>query len=110
MRGRWAQLEGDADSPGAAQCRFSGQTAGRLIEIDSDSIEFFETTAVLESVQERDETRVEARLSEKVGDSVSTRALSLDTQDGGATLVTRELDPDGDPGPTRYRRCPSSPT
>lgn len=106
LRGTWTIASKGDPSPTAAQCRFGQATAGKLIEIDARTIQYFETEAVLRTVVESDAASMSGQFREQVGDTLATRTLTLQAQDDAQILVISEAGEDADTGPQRYARCP----
>ena len=106
LRGTWALVDDGVETVTAEQCEFPPAPPGTLITVDATSIQYFETTAELESVEQSDDTSIEADFTEQTGDTIATRGIRMDGQDDGQVLMTSDLDEGGLPGPQRYLRCP----
>lgn len=106
LRGTWTIASKGVPSPTAAVCRFGQATAGKRIEIDARTIQYFETEAVLRTVVESDATSMSGQFREQVGDTVATRTLTLQVQDDAQVLVITEAGEDAATEPQRYARCP----
>lgn len=88
----------------AEQCDNATAAPGTFITIDVTSIQYFETVALLESVEKSDARSLLGQFSQQSGDVVLTTRIRLDSQNDGRTLITTD---DEQPGPTRYLRCPA---
>ncbi|TPG15574.1 hypothetical protein [Sphingomonas oligophenolica] len=107
IRGTWAKSERDA-APTAADCADNYTNAGRVVRIEVDRIGYFETSALLESIDQISADYLRATFTERVGDSVSHSTLTLAVEDDGTRLTIRGPDSPGARSVTRYRRCPTA--
>jgi hypothetical protein len=98
VQGRWGLVANDCDP--------ARDDAKGLLTIGPDTLRFYESRAMLGSIEELDATRIRAKF-EFTGEGMTwTRDELLDAQDGGKTLIRREYGADAAPGPLRYMRCP----
>lgn len=97
LRGRWGVA--------ASDCEPGGADAEGLLVIDADSLEFYESVATLEDIDDRDETRIHAGFA-FTGEGMDwDREMELVTTDDGATLIRREHGEGAAPEAFRYVRC-----
>ncbi|MGR3248481.1 MAG: hypothetical protein ACU0DJ_03700 [Paracoccus sp. (in: a-proteobacteria)] len=88
----------------AADCS-GGAAAKGLMEVSAIGLAFYESRARIRDVRERSETRIVAD-ADYVGEGQSwTRRLTLESRDGGRTLVRRETAPGEPPLSVTYRNC-----
>lgn len=98
LRGRWGMNANDCDPAQAS-------AAKGLMEIDDTSIKFYESRAVVTSIEDREDTRIKASF-DMTGEGMTwQRDMTLDVQDGGNTLIRREYGEGALPGPLKYQRC-----
>ena len=97
LHGRWGLVAGD--------CTLTRGDAKGLLEITADKLEFYESVATLDTIQEAEPTRIRASFDFEGEGMTWERDLVLDVQDGGNTLIRREYGEDAAPGPFRYTRC-----
>ena len=97
MRGAWGMSEADCANE-------SGVAAG-MIEISSGSIQFYESTAQLESIAEAGEGSVRATFAFTGEGETWQREMRLDLRESGQALVRSDFGEDAIVEPMQYRRC-----
>jgi hypothetical protein len=98
LRGRWGLAPADCTST-------QGDAKG-LLTIGADKLEFYESVAELETVDEAGADRIEGSFHFTGEGQTWNLDVSLSTPDGGETLVRQDSGPDAQPGPLTYTRCP----
>lgn len=97
FRGRWGLT--------AEDCEQSATGAQGLLTIDGDTLDFYESTGSLGTIEEAGDNRLRATF-DFTGEGESwQRDVALDLENGGNTLVRREFGADAAAGPFRYSRC-----
>lgn len=97
IQGRWGLVPADCTSQ-------RGDAKG-LLTITGNELQFYESVGTLQTVQERDADRLRASFAFEGEGMTWQRDMVLDVQDGGETLIRRELGGEASPAPFRYRRC-----
>lgn len=104
----------DASVPAALQGRFGlvpadcgPETGGNkgLIQVSANDIRFFESVARIGTVQERTDTRLKAVFAFSGEGMEWNRTVTMDTPDGGKTVLFDESGEDAPTGPRTYTRC-----
>ncbi len=97
LHGRWGLVPADCE-PGRADAK-------GLLLIDRESLEFYESVAQLGDVAASDAHGIRADF-EFTGEGMEwTREIELAIEDGGNTMVRRELGEGAADGPLVYTRC-----
>lgn len=97
IRGRWALK--------AADCRARKGTDLTALTIDASNLGFFESHGELARVRERSESRILADYKFSGEGMDWDRTMQLSVQDGGKTLVRRDMGEGAAAEPIRYIRC-----
>lgn len=97
LHGRWGLVPADCTST-------RGDNKG-LLTINATTLRFYESVATLGKVTERAAGRIVAEFAMTGEGQEWTRRMTLDTADGGKTLVRREQGADAMPDPLRYQKC-----
>lgn len=97
VRGRWGLV--------AADCTSMHGDAKGLLTIDATSLRFYESVGKLTRVRESDANHILADFTFSGEGMTWKRSMTLDSQDGGLTLIRRENGADAAPGPFKYTRC-----
>ena len=97
LRGRWGLDPAD--------CRPGQADAEGLLAVGAQGLEFYESVAALEEVDERSATVLRARFAFSGEGMEWQRDLTLSLEGDGGTLVRREHGEDASPGAFRYTRC-----
>lgn len=95
--GRWGLVPADCTST-------RGDAKGLLV-VGPTRLDFYESRAVIRDVEERSPSRIVGTFA-FTGEGVEwTRRIALEVEDGGKTLVRRELGEDAAPGAYEYVAC-----
>jgi len=97
IQGRWGLTEADCE-PGRPDAK-------GLLTITAGKLEFYESVATLDGIDEASETRIRADFDFEGEGMTWEREIVLDVQDGGRTLIRREYGEDAAPDPFRYSQC-----
>ena len=97
LQGRWGLVPAD--------CTSTRGDAKGLIEIDSESIKFYESRAVLEDVENSQPTMIAARFAFTGEGQEWTREMTWRLSDDGSQLVRSETGEDALPEPLTYSKC-----
>jgi hypothetical protein len=97
LHGRWGLVPADCTST-------RGDNKG-LLTINGTTLRFYESVGTLGKVAERDAGRIAADFAMTGEGQEWTRRMTLDTADGGKTLVRREQGADAMPDALRYQKC-----
>lgn len=99
LHGRWGLV--------AADCTSTRGDAKGLIEVDGQSVTFYESRATLYNVAERDGDSIRATFAFTGEGMEWTRDMALESAEGGAALIRSEYGEGAIPEPLRYVECPS---
>ncbi len=97
FRGRWGLVPNDCDP--------ARDDAKGLMEVDADTLRFYEARAKLQSITQPSPTEAFAELAYSGEGQTWTRSATFTIEDNGRTLVRAEKDQSG---PLRYSRCPAA--
>lgn len=106
IRGDWKKVERETTAA-TPDCSNTYANAGRVVHIDADRIGFFETSALLVSIDQISSDYLRATFAERVGSHVSRSIRTLDVDDDGMRLAMRSTDQRGTRVVERYQRCPT---
>jgi hypothetical protein len=96
FHGRWGLTQGDCEK---------GPAATGLLVVSPAALDFYESMANLQEVEESAPTSIRAAFAFE-GEGMSWhRDLTLSLENGGETLVLREFGEDAAPEPFRYTKC-----
>lgn len=98
LRGRWGLVPLDCTGDPAA--------AKGLITVGPQSIRFYEAEARLGTIAAISESAVTAPFAFEGEGQSWTLDVTLQSPDGGKTLVRRDKGPDAAPAPLTYGKCP----
>lgn len=97
MRGRFGLVPADCTSP-------RGDAKG-LVTISSSGMRFYESVATLKEVKPTPPTQLRGWFAYSGEGMEWAREVSLQSGDGGRTLIMEEFGEDAPPGPRTYTRC-----
>lgn len=97
LRGRWGLVPAD--------CTSTRGDAKGLLTIGADKLEFYESVAELDTVDEAGADRIAGSFSFTGEGQTWKLDVSLSTPDGGETLIRQDFGPDAQPGPLTYTKC-----
>jgi hypothetical protein len=108
FHGTWR--ESTAASVTAVECREDGgfeANFGKVLDVREDGFSLFETGGRLLAVNERSDTRIDARYDTTYADTPTEANLIFELQDDAALVVT-EIGAEAAAAPIRYVRCPEA--
>lgn len=97
LQGRWGLVPADCE-PGRSDAK-------GLLEVDSESLEFYESVGQLGAVSGRTAHSISANFAFTGEGMEWTREMELAIGDGGETMVRREVGEGAMDGPLAYARC-----
>ena len=97
LHGRWGLV--------AADCTSTRGDAKGLIEVDGESITFYESRAVVDEVETSQPTMIAARFAFTGEGQEWTRDVTWRLSDDGSQLVRSETGDDALPEPLTYTKC-----
>lgn len=97
IQGRWGMVKAD--------CTSTHGDAKGLLEISKDTLTFYESRGKISAASEWEPTRIRASFAFEGEGMTWKQDMVLDVQDGGQTLIRRDIGKDAPPGPYRYSRC-----
>ncbi|MFM5923286.1 MAG: hypothetical protein ACKOPG_03750 [Novosphingobium sp.] len=98
MRGHWGLVPAD--------CTSTRGDAKGLVTITADSLQFYESIAILESTRASSETELRGTFAYSGEGMEWSRETTLAVKDGGKALVFEEFGNDAPKGARTYTRCP----
>ena len=97
LHGRWGLVPAD--------CTSTRGDAKGLITIDAERIEFYESRAVVDEIEEQDPGMIRARFAFTGEGQEWTRDIEWRLSEGGATLTRSESGEDALEEPLSYTKC-----
>lgn len=97
FQGRWGLVPADCE-PGRADAK-------GLLTIGTDRLEFYESVATLDEVEEAAPGRIRASFDFTGEGMTWERDMALELEDGGSAMVRSEFGAEAAPDPFRYTKC-----
>lgn len=97
VQGRWGLVPAD--------CTSTRGDAKGLLTIDATTLKFYESRATLGAIEDVDDDGIKATFAFTGEGQNWTLDVDLDIEDGGKTLIRKEIGKDASPEPLKYTRC-----